>query len=140
MRIVGFTDRFFAEHQGQGVDCVQSEILHGIDVPCMRSTMVYIYTLSAHVLFCRVRFPSLKSRSGVIEAGTQSHNGSSEKPVSPFTSIYIFYMDPYTGAYNLLEEFSTLCVVRADLSPLSGSAQPKQGKNGKVRIFQYSMF
>jgi hypothetical protein len=30
---------FFAEHQGQGVDCVQSEILHGIDVPCMRSTV-----------------------------------------------------------------------------------------------------
>ncbi|KIM84081.1 hypothetical protein PILCRDRAFT_96828 [Piloderma croceum F 1598] len=30
------------------------------------------------------------------------------------------------------EEFSTLCVVRADLSPLSGSAQPKQGKNGKT--------
>jgi hypothetical protein len=29
------------------------------------------------------------------------------------------------------EEFSTLCVVRADLSPLSGSAQAKQSKNGK---------
>jgi hypothetical protein len=30
------------------------------------------------------------------------------------------------------EEFSTLCVVRADLSPLSGSAQPKQGKTGRT--------
>lgn len=30
------------------------------------------------------------------------------------------------------EDFSTLCVVRADLSPLSGSAEPKQGKNGKT--------
>ncbi|KAF8843777.1 hypothetical protein BDN67DRAFT_1023775 [Paxillus ammoniavirescens] len=30
------------------------------------------------------------------------------------------------------EEYSTLCVVRADLSPLSGSAEPKVGKNGKT--------
>ncbi|KAI0078813.1 hypothetical protein K474DRAFT_1593468 [Panus rudis PR-1116 ss-1] len=30
------------------------------------------------------------------------------------------------------EHFSTLCYVRADLSPLAGSAQPKQGKNGKT--------
>ncbi|KIY51050.1 hypothetical protein FISHEDRAFT_37884 [Fistulina hepatica ATCC 64428] len=30
------------------------------------------------------------------------------------------------------EEFSTLCVVRADLSPLSSSAEPKQGRGGKV--------
>ncbi|KIJ67005.1 hypothetical protein HYDPIDRAFT_85209 [Hydnomerulius pinastri MD-312] len=30
------------------------------------------------------------------------------------------------------EEYSTLCVVRADLSPLSGSAEPKAGKNGKT--------
>ncbi|PCH42423.1 hypothetical protein WOLCODRAFT_89826 [Wolfiporia cocos MD-104 SS10] len=30
------------------------------------------------------------------------------------------------------EEFSTLCYVRADLSPLAGSAQAKPGKNGKT--------
>lgn len=30
------------------------------------------------------------------------------------------------------EDYSTLCVVRADLSLLSGSAEPKQGKNGKA--------
>ncbi|KAF9445268.1 hypothetical protein P691DRAFT_675969 [Macrolepiota fuliginosa MF-IS2] len=30
------------------------------------------------------------------------------------------------------EDFSTLCVVRADLSPLSGSAEPKAGRNGKT--------
>ncbi|KAL0065109.1 hypothetical protein AAF712_007945 [Marasmius tenuissimus] len=30
------------------------------------------------------------------------------------------------------EEFSTLCLVRADLSPLSGSAEAKQGKHGKT--------
>ena len=30
------------------------------------------------------------------------------------------------------EEFSTLCYVRADLSPLAGSAQAKQGRNGKT--------
>ncbi|KII85028.1 hypothetical protein PLICRDRAFT_116528 [Plicaturopsis crispa FD-325 SS-3] len=30
------------------------------------------------------------------------------------------------------DNFSTLCVVRADLSPLSGSAQPKKGRNGKT--------
>ncbi|KAH9838505.1 uncharacterized protein C8Q71DRAFT_704768 [Rhodofomes roseus] len=30
------------------------------------------------------------------------------------------------------ENFSTLCYVRADLSPLAGSAQSKQGKNGKT--------
>ncbi|KAH7912819.1 hypothetical protein BJ138DRAFT_733334 [Hygrophoropsis aurantiaca] len=30
------------------------------------------------------------------------------------------------------EHYSTLCVVRADLSPLNGSAEPKQGKNGKL--------
>ncbi|CAL1716267.1 unnamed protein product [Somion occarium] len=29
------------------------------------------------------------------------------------------------------ENFSTLCYVRADLSPLAGSAQPKDGRNGK---------
>jgi hypothetical protein len=94
----------------------------------------YICTLSAHILFYRARFPSLKSKFGVIEAATQSHNGSSEKPVSAFTLVVVLY-DAYMGVYGLLEEFSTLCVVRADLSPLSGSAQPKQGKNGKVHIF-----
>ena len=30
-----------------------------------------------------------------------------------------------------VDDFSTLCVVQADLSLLSGSAEPKQGKNGK---------
>jgi hypothetical protein len=30
------------------------------------------------------------------------------------------------------EEFSTLCTVRADLSPLKGSAQPQTGKNGNT--------
>ncbi|KAJ3531699.1 hypothetical protein NM688_g7538 [Phlebia brevispora] len=30
------------------------------------------------------------------------------------------------------EHFSTLCYVRADLSPLASSAQPKEGKNGKM--------
>ncbi|KNZ73886.1 Heat shock 70 kDa protein 12A [Termitomyces sp. J132] len=30
------------------------------------------------------------------------------------------------------DDFSTLCVVRADLSPLSGSAEPKAGTNGKT--------
>ncbi|KAG6857419.1 hypothetical protein H0H87_004781 [Tephrocybe sp. NHM501043] len=30
------------------------------------------------------------------------------------------------------DDFSTLCVVRADLSPLSGSAEPKAGRNGKT--------
>ncbi|EIW83972.1 hypothetical protein CONPUDRAFT_50452 [Coniophora puteana RWD-64-598 SS2] len=30
------------------------------------------------------------------------------------------------------EHFSTLCVVRADLSPLSGSAEPKQGRGGRA--------
>jgi hypothetical protein len=29
------------------------------------------------------------------------------------------------------EWFSTLCLVRADLSPLTATAQPKAGKNGK---------
>ena len=31
----------------------------------------------------------------------------------------------------IVDDFSTLCVVQADLSLLSGSAEPKQGKNGK---------
>ncbi|KAI0316059.1 hypothetical protein OF83DRAFT_1060977 [Amylostereum chailletii] len=30
------------------------------------------------------------------------------------------------------EDFSTLCVVQADLSPLAGSAQPKQGRGGRT--------
>ncbi|TFY76405.1 hypothetical protein EWM64_g7606, partial [Hericium alpestre] len=30
------------------------------------------------------------------------------------------------------DDFSTLCVVQADLSPLSGSAQPKPGRGGKM--------
>lgn len=34
--------------------------------------------------------------------------------------------------FGILEDFSTLCLVRADLSPLSGSAETKKGKNGKV--------
>lgn len=32
----------------------------------------------------------------------------------------------------LLEDYSTLCVVRADLSPLNGTAEPKSGRNGKT--------
>jgi hypothetical protein len=32
---------------------------------------------------------------------------------------------------NSSDDFSTLCVVRADLSPLSGSAEAKIGANGK---------
>lgn len=31
---------------------------------------------------------------------------------------------------TLAENFSTLCVVRANLSPLADSAQPKDGRNG----------
>ena len=31
----------------------------------------------------------------------------------------------------MLENFSTLCLVRADLSPLSASAEPKIGIGGK---------
>ncbi len=30
------------------------------------------------------------------------------------------------------EEFTTLCIVQADLSPLEGSAQPKPGRSGKT--------
>ena len=30
------------------------------------------------------------------------------------------------------EEFTTLCIVQADLSPLAGSAQPKPGRGGKT--------
>jgi hypothetical protein len=30
------------------------------------------------------------------------------------------------------EDFSTLCIVQADLSPLEGSAQPKPGRSGKT--------
>lgn len=43
-------------------------------------------------------------------------------------------MDGIRPAANFspLEEYSTLCVVRADLSPLSGSAEPKSGRNGKT--------
>ena len=31
-----------------------------------------------------------------------------------------------------IDDFSTLCVVRADLSLLSGSAEPKRGRGGKT--------
>lgn len=31
-----------------------------------------------------------------------------------------------------IDNFSTLCYVRADLSPLAGSAQSKEGKGGKT--------
>ncbi|KAJ7773387.1 hypothetical protein B0H16DRAFT_1766560 [Mycena metata] len=37
-----------------------------------------------------------------------------------------------TWIYRDREEFSTLCVVRADLSPLKGSATPQTGKNGNT--------
>ncbi|KAJ7126910.1 hypothetical protein C8R44DRAFT_912183 [Mycena epipterygia] len=37
-----------------------------------------------------------------------------------------------TWIYRDAEEFSTLCIVRADLSPLKGSASPQTGKNGKT--------
>jgi hypothetical protein len=33
---------------------------------------------------------------------------------------------------RIAEEFSTLCIVQADLSPLAGSAQPKPGRAGKT--------
>ena len=39
------------------------------------------------------------------------------------------YLNPLSLV--IVENFSTLCVVQADLSLLSGSAEPKQGKNGK---------
>lgn len=38
----------------------------------------------------------------------------------------------YSFTPTLIDNFSTLCYVRADLSPLAGSAQPKQSKNGKT--------
>lgn len=41
-------------------------------------------------------------------------------------------MSPVSRLTCLIEEYSTLCVVRADLSPLSGSAEPKVGRNGKT--------
>lgn len=44
-----------------------------------------------------------------------------------------YLMDPVCPRLILpLEDYSTLCVVRADLSPLSGSAEPKTGRNGKT--------
>ena len=36
-----------------------------------------------------------------------------------------------TFAIVIPDNFSTLCYVRADLSPLANSAQPKDGRNGK---------
>lgn len=39
---------------------------------------------------------------------------------------------PQIHRYWYTDNFSTLCYVRADLSPLAGSAQSKQGKNGKT--------
>lgn len=50
-------------------------------------------------------------------------------------SRYVGCMREYSFSCNCdapAEDFSTLCVVRADLSPLSGSAEPKQGKNSKT--------
>ena len=43
-------------------------------------------------------------------------------------------MDLLGGIPDLvtIDDFSTLCVVRADLSPLSGRAEPKASKNGKT--------
>lgn len=43
------------------------------------------------------------------------------------------FFHPLKGLMCLVitDNFSTLCVVQADLSLLSGSAEPKQGKNGK---------
>ncbi|KAI6108131.1 hypothetical protein F5141DRAFT_1120837 [Pisolithus sp. B1] len=42
------------------------------------------------------------------------------------------YCTELTNLVYPIYDFSTLCVVRADLSPLSGSAEPKHGKNGKT--------
>ena len=36
------------------------------------------------------------------------------------------------GSLLEIDDFSTLCVVRADLSLLSGSAEPKRGRGGKT--------
>ena len=46
---------------------------------------------------------------------------------------YVPLFFPAAQRINLVitDNFSTLCVVQADLSLLSGSAEPKQGKNGK---------
>ena len=38
----------------------------------------------------------------------------------------------YATINTFAEDFSTLCFVKADLSPLSGSAQPKSGRGGKT--------
>lgn len=48
----------------------------------------------------------------------------------------IFHTFPSSGQSHVdvrySENFSTLCVVRADLSPLASSAEPKVGKGGKT--------
>jgi len=46
--------------------------------------------------------------------------------------VRIFEHEPECRANPRTEDYSTLCVVRADLSLLSGSAEPKHGKNGKT--------
>lgn len=73
-----------------------------------------------------LRFPFLRSRSGVIGVSTIHQNGFFGAKVRP-SSVHL-----HIGVEYLLEDFTTLCFVRADLSPLSGSAQPKSGKAGKM--------
>ena len=51
--------------------------------------------------------------------------------VLPFSFLSLAHFKRLTPSFSTIDNFSTLCVVQADLSLLSGSAEPKQGKNGK---------
>ena len=98
----------FAELEGEGVDDIQQEILHGayepLDALCFRDRDLVL--------------PGTWRTAEVDSAWAR----------------YTAYRGLSFECVNLVavtEDFSTLCFVRADLSPLTASARAMTGEGGK---------
>ena len=95
-------------YQSEGIHSVQPQVLHGGDE-------------LVHVVRLRSRDMVLSRRGYCTEVDPQER-----RQVLPIDRYLCFIIISTT------DNFSTLCYVRADLSPLAGSAQPKQGTGGKM--------
>src|SRR5882762_2180892 len=62
-------------------------------------------TLIELIFCCRARFQSLRSKFGVTEAETRSHNGSSDRPVSSLIILVILYHRTHPYLYRGVLDF-----------------------------------
>ena len=72
---------------------------------------------------------SSRSRFGVTVEVIRFRSGSTGIPVRNFKGILLIMA---MGSLLSIDSFASLCFVRADLSRLSNSAQPKTGPNGQT--------